>query len=45
MKRATLIVAAAVHVAGCDGGEQQELKSELAGLTKDLRGKVSPLRS
>jgi type IV pilus assembly protein PilP len=43
MKRATLIVAAAVLVAGCDGGEQQELKSELAGLTKDLRGKVSPL--
>ena len=29
MKRATLIVAAAVLVAGCDSGEQQELKSEL----------------
>jgi type IV pilus assembly protein PilP len=43
MKRATLIVAAVMLVAGCDGGEQQELKSELAGLTKDVRGKVPPL--
>jgi type IV pilus assembly protein PilP len=43
MKRATLIVAAALLVVACDGGEQQELKSELAGLTKDVRGKVPPL--
>jgi type IV pilus assembly protein PilP len=43
MKRATLIVAAALALAACEGGEQQELKSELAGLTKDLRGKVQPL--
>ena len=43
MKRATLIVAAALLLAACDGGEQQELKSELAGLTKDVRGKVPPL--
>jgi type IV pilus assembly protein PilP len=42
MKRAILI-AAALLLAACDGGEQQELKSELAGLTKDLRGKVQPL--
>ena len=34
MKRATLIVAAALLLAACEGGEQQELKSELAGLTK-----------
>jgi type IV pilus assembly protein PilP len=42
MKRAILI-AAALLLAACDGGEQQELKSELAGLTKELRGKVQPL--
>ena len=43
MKRATVIIAAALLVVACDGGEQQELKSELAGLTKDVRGKVPPL--
>lgn len=43
MKRATVIVAAALLVVACDGGEQQELKSELASLTKDVRGKVPPL--
>jgi len=42
-KHATLIVAAAFALAACDGGEQQELKSELTALTKDLRGKVQPL--
>ena len=43
MKRPALILAAALAVAGCDSGEQQELKSELAVLSKDLRGKVQPL--
>jgi type IV pilus assembly protein PilP len=42
MKRAVLIVAA-LALAACEGGEQQELRAELAGLTKDLRGKVPPL--
>jgi type IV pilus assembly protein PilP len=43
MKRTALIIVAALLVAGCESGEQQELRSELAGLTKDLRGKVQPL--
>jgi len=43
MKRPVLIIAAALLVAGCESGEQQELRSELAALTKDLRGKVQPL--
>ena len=43
MKRPVLIIAAALLAAGCESGEQQELKSELNALTKDLRGKVQPL--
>jgi type IV pilus assembly protein PilP len=43
MKRPILLIAAALLVVGCESGEQQELRSELAGLTKDLRGKVQPL--
>jgi type IV pilus assembly protein PilP len=42
MKRAALILAALV-LAACDSGEQQELRAELANMTKDLRGKVPPL--
>ena len=42
MKRAVLILAT-LALAACEGGEQQELKAELAGLAKDLRGKVPPL--
>jgi len=43
MRRAILILAAGALLAGCDGGEQQELRGELNSLTKDLRGKVQPL--
>jgi type IV pilus assembly protein PilP len=42
MRRA-VIVLAALALAACEGGEQQELRAELAGMTKDLRGKVPPL--
>jgi type IV pilus assembly protein PilP len=42
MKRAALILAALV-LAACESGEQQELRAELANMTKDLRGKVPPL--
>jgi type IV pilus assembly protein PilP len=43
MKRIALILGVAAALAGCDGGEQQELRAELASMTKDLRGKVDPL--
>ncbi|HTP60990.1 MAG TPA: pilus assembly protein PilP [Burkholderiales bacterium] len=40
----TLVVLASVALlAGCGGEEQGELRQELAGMTKDLRGKVEPL--
>jgi type IV pilus assembly protein PilP len=42
MRRAALVVAA-LALAACESGEQQELRGELASLTKDLRGKVQPL--
>ncbi len=42
MKRAVLVLAA-LALAACEGGEQQELRAELADRTKDLRGKVPPL--
>ncbi|MGA8054058.1 MAG: pilus assembly protein PilP [Burkholderiales bacterium] len=37
------LVGVAVALAGCEGGEHQDLKAELAGLTKGLTGKVDPL--
>jgi type IV pilus assembly protein PilP len=43
MKRALPIVVVALALAACEGGEQQELRAELADMTKDLRGKVAPL--
>jgi type IV pilus assembly protein PilP len=44
MKRvAILMTGAALVLAGCEGGEQQELRAELTSLTKDLRGRVDPL--
>lgn len=43
MKRLAIALGVALALAGCDGGEQQELRAELASLTKDLRGKVDPL--
>jgi type IV pilus assembly protein PilP len=43
MKRLAITLGVALALSGCDGGEQQELRAELASLTKDLRGKVDPL--
>ncbi len=43
MMRPALVVLAAFALAACDGGEQSELRAELAALTKDVRGKVAPL--
>jgi len=43
MKRLAITLGVALALAGCDGGEQQELRAELAAMTKDLRGKVDPL--
>src|SRR5215470_16919999 len=40
---AITIVLIALALAGCDSGEQQELRAELSDLTKDVRGKVAPL--
>ena len=42
MKRLALIIALTV-LAGCDAGEQTELKAELDGLTQNLRGRIEPL--
>lgn len=36
-------LAAAALLAACGGEEQQELRAELAAMTKDLRGRVDPL--
>lgn len=43
--RAALIplVVATALLAACGGEEQQELRAELAAMTKDMRGKVDPL--
>jgi type IV pilus assembly protein PilP len=42
--RAVLIpVVAAALLAACGGEEQQELRAELAAITKDMRGRVDPL--
>ena len=41
--RSALVVAGIALLASCGGEEQSELKQELAGLTKDLRGRVDPL--
>jgi type IV pilus assembly protein PilP len=43
MKRIAITIGAALALAGCESGEQQELRAELASMTKDLRGKVDPL--
>ncbi len=42
MKRA-LVITLGLFLAGCSGGEHQDLKEELKKLTADLRGKVAPL--
>jgi type IV pilus assembly protein PilP len=41
--KTTLAVAGIALLVSCGGEEQSELKQELAGLTKDLRGRVEPL--
>jgi type IV pilus assembly protein PilP len=42
--RALLVpVLAAALLAACGGEEQQELRAELAAITKDMRGRVDPL--
>ena len=41
--RAFILVTGVVLLAACSGEEQGELKSELAAMTKDLRGRVDPL--
>jgi type IV pilus assembly protein PilP len=43
MKRIAITIGVALALAGCESGEQQELRAELASMTKDLRGKVDPL--
>jgi type IV pilus assembly protein PilP len=43
MKRLAITCSVVLALAGCEGGEQQELRAELASLTKDVRGKVDPL--
>jgi type IV pilus assembly protein PilP len=41
--RTLVVMAGVVLLAACGGEEQGELRQELAGMTKDLRGKVDPL--
>ena len=43
MRRLAITLGVALALAGCESGEQQELRAELASMTKDLRGKVDPL--
>jgi len=43
MKRLAITLGVALALAGCESGEQQELRAELASMTKDLKGKVDPL--
>lgn len=43
MKKRLVLTLALVALAGCEGGEQTELKAELDGLTQNLRGRVEPL--
>ena len=42
-RKVAIAIASLVLVAGCGGEEQGELRQELAGMTKDLRGRVDPL--
>ena len=37
------IIAAVLFLAACGGDEHQDLKEELKGLTKDMRGRIEPL--
>jgi type IV pilus assembly protein PilP len=41
--RKTLMIGCVLLAAGCGGDQHSDLREELKGLTKDLRGKVDPL--
>jgi type IV pilus assembly protein PilP len=41
--RKTLIIGCVLLAAGCGGEQHSDLREELKGLTKDLRGRVDPL--
>ena len=41
--RTLAIIIAVLFLAACGGDEHQDLKEELKGLTKDLRGRIDPL--
>jgi type IV pilus assembly protein PilP len=43
MKKLALIIPLTLLLASCGGGEFADLKDELKGLSKDLRGKIDPL--
>lgn len=43
MRAGAIILGVTLALAGCDSSEHQDLKAELAGLTKGLSGKVEPL--
>jgi type IV pilus assembly protein PilP len=43
MRPGAIILGVTLALAGCESGEHQDLKAELAGLTKGLAGKVEPL--
>ena len=41
--RIAVVIAGTALLGACGGEEQSELRQELAGMTKDLRGRVDPL--
>lgn len=43
MRAGAIILGVTLALAGCESSEHQDLKAELAGLTKGLSGKVEPL--
>lgn len=43
MTRGTAVLAAAVFLAACSGGEQDELRQWMKDETKDFRGRLAPL--
>jgi type IV pilus assembly protein PilP len=43
MRAGVIILGVTLALAGCESGEHQDLKAELAGMTKGLAGRVDPL--
>jgi type IV pilus assembly protein PilP len=43
MRAGAIILGVTLALAGCESGEHQDLKAELAGMTKGLSGRVEPL--